>query len=278
MKTRKATGPRTAAGKPRSRRNAIKHGIFCEQFLLDGENAAEYAKLHSDLMNQWRPIDVTDVLEVEHLASLYWRRRRVHIAETAIISRSPDFAGTRDDSNSDLPHPDVLRRGGKDGSTLRGARVARLEFALEALLKLLQRLAKPELEFLEAVMTVQSIYGNVLDDTASIPCKQIVTLLMKRCAAEAQEGKSTEAVDFATETSELIFAEADRFRQLLDVERSKDIRNASLASLIPSQQDLERIIGYESHLSREIDRTENRLERRQRERRADRSATIHADS
>ena len=38
---RKATGPRTVAGKRRSRMNAIKHRFFSKHLLLEGEDPAK---------------------------------------------------------------------------------------------------------------------------------------------------------------------------------------------------------------------------------------------
>jgi hypothetical protein len=42
---RTSTGPRTAMGKERSKRNALKHGIFSKVIVLEGESLAEYGSL-----------------------------------------------------------------------------------------------------------------------------------------------------------------------------------------------------------------------------------------
>jgi len=42
---RRATGPRTSAGKERSKRNAIRHGIFSDVVVLAGESRREYLSL-----------------------------------------------------------------------------------------------------------------------------------------------------------------------------------------------------------------------------------------
>lgn len=270
-KARKATGPRTAGGKRRSRRNALRYGIFARYLLLEGEERSEFEKLFFELRKYWRPVGISDELDVEHLAHLHWRRRRCHIAEAAIVSRSPGFVGTI--ANSDLPFQHLLRGHMGDGSTPVSPKVAVLECALEEFRKLSKQLAAPEFDFLEAMATLESIYAGLLDGKASTGYRKMVKLLIMRCAREAGDAKSAEATDFVSETNELIIAEPERFRQLRDGERSKDVMYGSLASLIPSQYDLDRILGCESQLSREIDRTENRIERRRRERRASGSST-----
>jgi|SRR5690242_5419351 hypothetical protein len=45
MRPAGATGPRTALGKARSKRNRVKFGIFCSVALLPGESAIEFKKL-----------------------------------------------------------------------------------------------------------------------------------------------------------------------------------------------------------------------------------------
>ncbi len=70
--TSKATGPRTAEGKRRSRRNSTKYGILAdEHFLLECESAAEFRSLRQDLRQYFRPEGSMEDLLVEKLASLY---------------------------------------------------------------------------------------------------------------------------------------------------------------------------------------------------------------
>ena len=268
---RRATGPRTAAGKRRSRMNAIKHGLCSKHLLLEGENPAEYAKLHRRVWDDWQPVGVGEMLEVEHLAGLYWVRRRGRIAVTALISRSPGFAGTA--GRPDLPDPYKLRAGLTDGSTPLSTKVALLHDAVEKLYSISEKIAESDFEFDEVVTTLGSVYGSLCDRTASIPSWKILTLLSK---CNASETRGREATDFVSEAIELIRAECVRFAQLLSDEKSKEVMFTSQASLILPQSDLDRIIRYESHLSREIDRSINRLRQMQRERRA-RKSTIRVD-
>ena len=112
---RKATGPRTIAGKRRSRMNAIKHGFYSKHLLLDGEDPAEYEKLHRDLRNDWQPVGRSMDLEAEWLATLYWRRGEVP-QPNLLLSRG-HLALWEHSAELDLPRQELLRAGLKDGST-----------------------------------------------------------------------------------------------------------------------------------------------------------------
>ncbi len=219
--------------------------------LLEGEEASEFESLYLELRKDWQPAGIRDDLDVERLAHLHWNRRRCYIAVAAIISRSPGFVGAL--GNSDLPFQHLLRVHLGDGSTPVSPKAALLECALEKLRKLCRKLAASEFDFLEAMTTLDNIYGDIQNSDAAIPYQKMVELLIKRCACETRDAKSADATDYAREMIDLIVAEAERFRQLRDAERSKDVIHTSLASMIPSQHDLDRIIRYESHLGREID-------------------------
>ncbi len=80
--TRRATGPRTPAGKERSKRNALKHGIFSNVVLLEAEQRAEFGALLRGLRKDFQPKRTVEQLLVDKLACLYWRLRCLYsIAE-----------------------------------------------------------------------------------------------------------------------------------------------------------------------------------------------------
>jgi len=88
---RKATGPRTAQGKARSKLNALKHGLLTKVLLLKGESRAEYLSLLNGLRDDFPPQCTLEDVEIENLAVLLWRRRRLLQAETAAISEDISF-------------------------------------------------------------------------------------------------------------------------------------------------------------------------------------------
>jgi hypothetical protein len=85
------TGPRTPTGKDRSKRNALKHGIFSKTVLLKGEPQSDFDSLLRGLRDDLRPEGMLEKILVEKLASLIWRQRRLLMAEGAEIRMGTEF-------------------------------------------------------------------------------------------------------------------------------------------------------------------------------------------
>jgi hypothetical protein len=96
---RRSTGPRTAAGKARTSRNAIKHGLLGRHLLLERESAEDYDALLNGLIDSHQPVDTAEALLVEKMAIALWKMRRLHAVETAAIhysqATSPSFNRTK---------------------------------------------------------------------------------------------------------------------------------------------------------------------------------------
>ena len=81
----KSTGPKTAAGKARSRWNAHKHGLTAETLTIAGEDAGDFEELRDALIERYRPRCVLEAELVDRLAGLLWRLRRAPAFEAAIL-------------------------------------------------------------------------------------------------------------------------------------------------------------------------------------------------
>ena len=91
--SRSTAGPRTPQGKERSKRNAVKHGIFSQVALLKGESRAEYDALLNGLRENLQPEGMLEEILVEKLAISVWDYRRLMIAKTAEIQKAIEFPG-----------------------------------------------------------------------------------------------------------------------------------------------------------------------------------------
>ncbi len=90
----KSTGPRTAAGKERSRANAVKHGLTGEGVALPTEDAAEVARRFAGLRADLAPTNELGEALVRRVALLSLRLDRCVEHESAAISAKVRHAGS----------------------------------------------------------------------------------------------------------------------------------------------------------------------------------------
>ena len=83
---RKSTGPRKEAGKARSSRNALKHGLTAKQVVLFDEDPAALDALRDSLYVFYQPTNPVAEHLVEHVAASIWRLRRVPEIEAGIFA------------------------------------------------------------------------------------------------------------------------------------------------------------------------------------------------
>src|SRR5579871_490611 len=85
-----STGPRTEAGKARSSRNALSHGLASSQnFILPGEEPA-FAAMHDSLLDQLAPADGVEMLEFELALHAAWSLRRCRLIETGLMQAAAE--------------------------------------------------------------------------------------------------------------------------------------------------------------------------------------------
>lgn len=96
---RKSTGPRSPAGKARSAKNSLKHGLLAQAVLVptaqNAERQSDFDDLVADLHRELRPQDRVEEALVERIATCYWRLRRVHHFESGNIQRALDARDKR---------------------------------------------------------------------------------------------------------------------------------------------------------------------------------------
>jgi len=86
-----STGPRTPEGKARAALNALRHGLCAERPVIrELEDAALYRQIHDQLLREWRPASVLEIMLVEQIAQLVWRLRRAASVEAEAIENLPN--------------------------------------------------------------------------------------------------------------------------------------------------------------------------------------------
>jgi hypothetical protein len=81
----RSTGPRSAAGKLKARRNALKHGLCAETVIDVIENSADYRRFAAAIASDYAPSTRIEAELVARLASLLWRLRRATAIESGLF-------------------------------------------------------------------------------------------------------------------------------------------------------------------------------------------------
>ncbi len=91
----KSTGPRTAAGRARSARNATRHGVFVSVDAMAAGDVQALAELRETLRADRRPVGAKEKWLVDVMAEAWWRWRLVLKAETEAVKASVEQAQQR---------------------------------------------------------------------------------------------------------------------------------------------------------------------------------------
>lgn len=82
----KSTGAITQAGKAKVAQNAITHGLFSKQLVLQDENPLEYQLLLDQLQQELSPVGILEQSLVERVAISLWKQKRLLKAEMAKLN------------------------------------------------------------------------------------------------------------------------------------------------------------------------------------------------
>lgn len=115
----KSTGPKTTAGKQRSRWNATKHGLLARStVILEGkgkEEKREFDRVLAELRKDRQPVGFLEEMLVEQMANCYWRLGRAARCEVTEIRELMDIIGeatlpSKEATDKILRYETALRR------------------------------------------------------------------------------------------------------------------------------------------------------------------------
>jgi hypothetical protein len=266
--SRKSTGPRTPQGKRRSRLNALKHGLFSKNVLLQHESQADYLKLLNGLQDQYEPREPMESADVENLAILLWRKRRYFGAETAEISERIAFEAGDSVGKQQAEAWELSRSAIASGGLLLHCYNPFVAREIKEIYLQLRLMVTTE-TFMGnfAHILIKRLYGEDQDGCAP----DIFGLLCEMYPNNAGLGKIEDNQLCDTVVKEKLVALLDakiegitELEETLETEKLKRTLFKRFAAVIPGEEASDRLMRYETHLSREIDRILNRLERLQR--------------
>jgi hypothetical protein len=86
----RSTGPRTEAGKQRSSKNAVRHGLTAETVIEPLEDPEDYHAFEQAITSDYDAETAVERELVLRLASLLWRLRRSTLIETGLLQLESD--------------------------------------------------------------------------------------------------------------------------------------------------------------------------------------------
>jgi hypothetical protein len=72
---KKSTGPKTASGKFRSCRNALKHGLDSRKHLIIGEDVKEFQEMKDSYVKMLEPSNILEVEDCMQIIAMSWKIR-----------------------------------------------------------------------------------------------------------------------------------------------------------------------------------------------------------
>jgi hypothetical protein len=262
----KSGGPRTPQGKERSKFNALKHGLFSKIILLKWESPAVYLSLVNGLRDGLQPQGSLEAVLVENLAALFWRKRRLFIAENAEISQKMEFTESDFIANQYVEAWDCSRAAIASGGLLKYIfNPLVIREAKEMLLRARAAIIMPR--FAEDSRIFKKLYGQDQDGGTPNGLRLFYELHAMCAELALQHGDKSVCAELTENLVALIDCEIERLTRLekaLETEERQRLEHKSSAAIIPGQEVSDRLLRYETHLSREIEKVLNQLERWQR--------------
>ena len=99
----KSTGPRTEAGKQRSKLNALRHGLTGHTIVLPTEDYSAYQRHSQAFLDEYRPQGATETQLVQSLLDSSWQLNRAAAVETNLFS----LGITESEDRIRASHPDA---------------------------------------------------------------------------------------------------------------------------------------------------------------------------
>jgi len=90
LNAQKSTGPRTAEGKERASRNAVKHGLLAREVVIAGEDPGEFELYREEMLQELAPAGAVETMLAERVVGLSWRLLRAERLQNAAFAAMDD--------------------------------------------------------------------------------------------------------------------------------------------------------------------------------------------
>jgi hypothetical protein len=259
--SQKSTGPRTEKGKHRSSRNALQHGLNSAAVITSGpnpENPQEYADLLQGLLDYWQPEGRMETELVRDIADDRWRLGRARRFENGDLMRAAESERYR----RDREERESVRRG--EAKSTNKTRLGMLLVQATASdiideLTVGRALAEDIIEDLKKLFPADLAEAMVTDNSILI-----------ELAANDRTGSGSR---FSSVRERMIAnlknLPLDEWQKAADQRHEYQQTMSNFLSSIPGPEAMDRLLRYETTISRRLDRTITRLERLQSRRKGE---------
>jgi len=254
----------------RSRFNATKYGLSAKVTLLPNESEQDFLSMLRGMFKVHQPSGVHEEELVVRIANLTWRLRRGPRAEAAEIAQGIERAQTKY-LDSLISEADSRCKFGLlyGGMLHRCCNPMVMDCAIKRLMQLRAHFEDRGLDMQKDLSILFDIYGpfEQAGDGESFPRRYLSLADFARDYSANRRRMSRSARKAIQDVIDCINAEIKRIESLKVSYEEVHSRRQALAvqaMLVPKAEVADRLQRYESHLSREIDRTLKRLERLQR--------------
>ena len=270
----RSTGPKTPEGKAVSRMNALKHSVLARQILVRDidESSLEFKRFCAEYYEHLAPVGPLEQMLVDQIVAANWRLRRARIAETAEITLSVDNVQRRiNESRS----PDVQWRHWlcyEDPIFIMQKSADGNEF-IERKLGEMRKTVEREGELTEAAIRelVDEFGGkpNVLTRNLETLRQELLKNPEGLDPAGLREKNLKTILHYLNQE---LAKSTNRFADCLENE-FKLATTSKAAAVLPREQTLQKILRYESALEKQLFHAMDHLERLQRRRLGQKSAS-----
>jgi hypothetical protein len=229
-------------GYEKTRFNALRHGVLSRYTVLPWEDTDEYQALLDALVAEHTPDGPTQEHLVEEIAAIFWRKRRLRMAECAAFRRGLTKIGAPDHQTvaAALIHVDFEKRAAINTDEV--ASVHKERTALERAIEML-RSGKPS----EYERALSSLDPEIKTRWAELTKSRRVELIPFDTVGPHYTADADGLLEFLeNEANEL---EGRR----TELESPELIRDRSLGEGL-KPEDLDGLIRYEIHLDRKLER------------------------
>ena len=259
-----STGPTTQEGKGVVCLNAIKHGIFAKDLIIESgigkENAEEYHDLLTNLITCLNPNNQMEMLLVEKISIDFWRLRRVIRFESGSIQKF--IQNTLKEFYS----------WGKQSSQDIDDEIEHKKSLIEWNIQYIDSLKKDLVTFDKPIWKGENIENDIIKDfyeiARNIDCDkktkeerdrlyqgdfdfEEIKNFIKKHGYSSQKELSSRLLELYLKQNENLYKEVSELERKKEKNQSEDDLNAKICA-IPENESVDKIMKYETSIQRSI--------------------------